>query len=357
MTPSAGLDIYRCPKCRSRLLAKPAAMRCNACGNEYSQIEGYYDFFLPDPVPPKTEYPAALTHLLFSKAKILALPESKASLLLNLAFRRHGFNSKWESDLQSLKETMRKYGASERRRVEFMVDDRSAADFIRQKRSTAWKAKNILKFVSRLPHGGNKVLHVGCGGECNEAIPLEYQKAGFVNFGVDAVRSYVKEFNAYGEAHLANASALPYADGVFDVVNFTDILEHLFDPLRGLREAARVLKKNGHLILETPNRAYLSRRNPVSWLEYFLGTLRPGLLRPRVITARWADEVLFHTEFSRHELALLLGHAGLQPLRFTTEVLKRSQPESPGAKLQRWLVCVSEKIAPTNKWIVIARKP
>ena len=169
-----------------------------------------------------------------------------------------------------------------------MEDDRSAVDFIEQKKNSAAKAKNILRTVMRLPRSGNRVLHVGCGGECNEAIPRAYQAAGFVNYGVDAVRSYVQEFGAVGEAQLANASALPYADETFDVVNFTDILEHLFDPLAGLREASRVLKKNGLLVLETPNRMYLQRKNPCSWLEYFLGRLSPGLLRPRIITARWA---------------------------------------------------------------------
>jgi SAM-dependent methyltransferase len=348
--------IYRCPKCRGRLLAEAAALRCVACGMAYGRLDGYYDFYLPDPVVPESEYPAALEHLLFSEAKILALPEPAANRISDRVFRRQAFNARWTSDLQELKETIRKCGASERNRVEFMVDDRAAPDFIEQKRRTAWKAENIMSHVSRLPRNGGKVLHVGCGGECNEAIPAQYQKAGFVNFGVDAVRSYVKEFAASGEAQLANASALPYDAGVFDVVNFTDILEHLFDPLRGLREAARVLKKNGHLVLETPNRSCLRRRDPLSWLEYFLGRLRPGLLRPRLITARWAGDVLFHTEFSRRELALLLKHAGLTPLKFATEILKKSDAESRGERLRRKLVSALEKIAPSGKWVVIARK-
>jgi ubiquinone/menaquinone biosynthesis C-methylase UbiE len=65
-----------------------------------------------------------------------------------------------------------------------------------------------------------------------------------------------------GQAHLANALALPYADDTFDIINFTDILEHLFDPLRGLREANRVLKKGGYLMIDTPNRAYINIKTP-----------------------------------------------------------------------------------------------
>jgi SAM-dependent methyltransferase len=330
--------IYRCPKCRGELLARPSALLCPTCANEYGQIESYFDFYLNDQVLPETKYPHELEHLFFSADKILALEKPNPNYFLNIIFKRHSFNARWLNDLQYLRNTVKKYGASEKHRVEFMVDDRLSADFISQKKTTAIKAKNILRYVSALPHTGNKVLHVGCGGECNEAIPQEYQKAGFVNYGVDAVRSYVKEFNAFGEAHLANASALPYADGVFDVVNFTDIIEHLFDPLRGLQEAARVLKKNGQLVLETPNRSYLQRRNPFSWLEYFLGLLCPDLLRPRIVTAAWAGEVLFHTEFSKREILLLFSHSGLRPIKFRTEMLVNSQPESPRDKLKRLLL-------------------
>jgi len=350
------LSICRCPKCRGKLLVKPNALQCILCAGEYRQIENYYDFFLDDQSLPPKKYPYELDHLHFSREKILALQSPRPNRFLNFIFKRHGFNTWWTNDLENLKNTIKKYGTSEKSRVEFMVDNRSSVDFINQKKVTEIKAKNILRHVSELPHAGNKVLHIGCGGECNEAIPIEYKKTGFINFGVDAVRAYVKEFSAYGEAHLANASALPYADGIFDIVNFTDILEHLFDPLKGLQEAVRVLKKSGYLVLETPNRSYLQRKNPISWLEYFLGQLYPGLLRPRIITAAWAGEVLFHTEFSKRELLALFSHCGLHPLKFRTEILKKTLPKSPRARLKMAIVFCLEKIAPTNKWLVIARK-
>jgi SAM-dependent methyltransferase len=349
-------NIYRCPKCHGKLFVKPTALLCSACASEYRQSENYYDFYIADHALPKTKYPHELDHLFFSAEKILALQEPKPNRFLNFIFRRHIFNTSWTNDLKNLKNTIKKYGADEKRRVEFMVDNRSSLNFIKQKKTTEIKAKSILQYVSSLPHAGNRVLHIGCGGECNQAIPIEYKKAGFVNFGVDAVRSYVKEFSAYGEAHLANASALPYADGLFDVVNFTDILEHLFDPLKGLQEAARVLKTHGFLVLETPNRVYLNRKNPVSWIEYFMGLLCPSLLRPRVITTAWAGEILFHTEFSKRELLMLFSHSGLRPIKVKTEILKKSQPEGMKNKLKRGIVFCLEKIAPTNKWLAIARK-
>jgi SAM-dependent methyltransferase len=349
-------NVYRCPKCRGELAAKAQVLTCVACASAFRQIEGYYDFFLNDRTLPETEYPPELEPLRFSAERILALPEPGPSRFLSFIFRRRRFNTGWAADLAELKNTVKKYGADEKNRVEFMEDDRSAAGFIEQKKNSAAKAKLILRSVLRLPRGGNRVLHVGCGGECNIAIPRAYQEAGFVNYGVDAVRSYVREFGAVGEAQLANASALPYADETFDIVNYTDILEHLFDPLAGLREASRVLKKNGLLVLGTPNRMYLQRKNPCSWLEYFLGRIRPGLLRPRIITARWQNEVLFHTQFTKGELRTLFKYSGLQPINFETEILAATSQDTLRVQLKRTLVFYLERIAPTNKWLLCARK-
>lgn len=48
--------------------------------------------------------------------------------------------------------------------------------------------------------------------------------------------------------------AFPYEDGHFDVVIFTEVLEHLSrDPLYTMSEINRITKKSGSLILSTPN--------------------------------------------------------------------------------------------------------
>jgi SAM-dependent methyltransferase len=353
--PIKPIDLH-CPKCHGQLLDKKNALVCSVCSNEYNRIEDYYDFFLTDQEIPKTDYPQELSHLLYSPEKILSLTKPKSNLFFDKLFRRYVFLTQWADNLENLKKTIQKYGANEKNRVEFMVDNRLSKDFINQKEITELKAKSIIEYISSLTHTGNKVLHIGCGGECNAAIPIEYQKAGFINFGVDAVRSYVKEFRAFGDAHLANASALPYADEVFDIVNFTDILEHLFDPLKGIQEAARVLKPGGHLVLETPNRAYLSRKNPISWIEYFLGSILPASLRPRIITASWEGEVLFHTEFSKKELFMFFIHSGLIPIKITTETIGKPHSKGLGTALKKSIIHSFEKIAPTNKWISVAQK-
>lgn len=51
---------------------------------------------------------------------------------------------------------------------------------------------------------------------------------------------------------VGSAESLPFPDESFDVALSTQVLEHVPEPERALREAVRVLKKGGRLILTVP---------------------------------------------------------------------------------------------------------
>ncbi|MEZ5385668.1 MAG: class I SAM-dependent methyltransferase [Prosthecobacter sp.] len=57
-----------------------------------------------------------------------------------------------------------------------------------------------------------------------------------------------------------NHEPLPYADATFDVVTATEVIEHLEDFRRVVREIHRVLKPGGVCILSTPNILNLNSR-------------------------------------------------------------------------------------------------
>lgn len=51
---------------------------------------------------------------------------------------------------------------------------------------------------------------------------------------------------------ICSALQVPFADNSFDTVVSTEVLEHVPEPLRALREIQRVLKPGGYLVLSAP---------------------------------------------------------------------------------------------------------
>lgn len=345
-------SLLRCPLCLGAL--EPGAgssLRCVPCGRDYPSLDRYNDLFVDSRPAPR--YPADLAHLHHPRERLLAMappPETAWDRI----FGRQGFNRQWERDLESLKDIVLQAGCCERGRAEFMKDDETSPAFDHQRREVRVKARKIMRRVlGATPPGarGGLVLHVGCGGRCNDGIPIEYARAGYVNHGVDAVRSYVEEFLDQGHAQLANALALPYPDASFDVVNYTDILEHLFDPLGGLVEAARVLKPGGLFMLDTPGYASINRARAASYLEYALGRAFPSTLRRRLITARWDGQTFFHTEFTARELRCLLDLAGLELLSLDNETFDPAELDGPPPRPS-----LLRRLTPAGSWFALARR-
>lgn len=57
---------------------------------------------------------------------------------------------------------------------------------------------------------------------------------------------------------------LPYKNNMFDVILFTEILEHLlFNPVHVFYEIKRILKKGGKIILTTPNRCNILKAKDI----------------------------------------------------------------------------------------------
>ena len=79
------------------------------------------------------------------------------------------------------------------------------------------------------------------------------------------------------EGRIADGGAIPYGDGVFDLVFCDNVLEHLDDPIGIFREVARVLKPGGLFLFKTPNKWHympsISRATPHSF-HRFVNRLR-----------------------------------------------------------------------------------
>lgn len=163
--------------------------------------------------------------------------------------------------------------------------------------------KNLLK--SENP---KNILDVGCGtGETLSFLKTIFPRARLT--GVDASSQAVRYTRNRGhEAKVADALHLPFADNSFDTVLLLDVIEHIRDDAKVIKEARRVLKSGGTIIITVPAlqiiwsahdinqghfRRYtrrrlrsLSRKNKLKlrFLSYFNFFLSPAIIPIRLMS-------------------------------------------------------------------------
>jgi len=128
-------------------------------------------------------------------------------------------------------------------------------------------------------------LDLGCGdGALSAAIrATRLTLADVSRVALERARARLPEADA---AELAPDAPLPFADGSFDLVVCTEVLEHVRDVQLLLSEVRRVLEPSGRLAVTTPAHAPLMRV--------------PDPLSPHL------------RFFTRHSLAVLLSQMGFE---------------------------------------------
>ena len=126
---------------------------------------------------------------------------------------------------------------------------------------TVWKRK--LKKCGGFYKGSNiKILEVGCGpGYFLRCIEKWFPKSEI--YGLDTDKSLLKfasKCTRRAKLITADGQFLPFFDNTFTVVISLQVIEHLEKPELFFLEANRVLKRNGLLIISTPNPEGISAR-------------------------------------------------------------------------------------------------
>jgi len=131
---------------------------------------------------------------------------------------------------------------------------------------TVWLVENILRelYISR----SDKVLDVGCG----DAYVLERvcDKVDVKGYGIDVSAKAIKvakiltgHHGAYLEFCVGDAEDLPFSDSFFDKVICSEIIEHVRNDTKFLKEMHRVLSPGGLAYVTFPNEkaSFLFRRH------------------------------------------------------------------------------------------------
>jgi SAM-dependent methyltransferase len=104
------------------------------------------------------------------------------------------------------------------------------------------------------PLEGKAILDVGCG---IGTYVAKFRRFSEDVHGVDVDDERVaKAQESLPNIQVSAGEHLPYEDGRFDVVFLHEVIEHVDDDRATIREALRVLRSDGRLVIYAPNRLY-----------------------------------------------------------------------------------------------------
>jgi ubiquinone/menaquinone biosynthesis C-methylase UbiE len=188
--------VFRCPRCRGKLLWEKE--KCSECGAPFRVEDGIFDFISSNAMDEQNRAQIELHKVLVSKYKERYEPE------YSKIYSRY-----WNK-----------------------------------------------QFLSHLPENSLSVLDNGCGtGDLiRDIVPY-----GGLLIGSDISKAMIRRArDLIGERAnitwvVSPSESLPFADNVFEVLCFRGALHHMADEISSLKEAYRVLRNGGLLMLSEPN--------------------------------------------------------------------------------------------------------
>jgi SAM-dependent methyltransferase len=119
------------------------------------------------------------------------------------------------------------------------------------------RRQTLLDHLARLAPPDADVLDVGCGlGDVLASMPAAYRLSG-MDYAAHNVRVATRRLAGRGAAIVKGSIyEIPFDANRFDVALCLEVLEHIEDDARGVRDIARVLKPGGFLIAAVPYTYY-----------------------------------------------------------------------------------------------------
>mgnify|MGYP000498294266 CR=1 FL=1 len=238
------LDLLRCPACRGALGAGPQALDCPACSRRFEVVHGIADF--------RPDTPGVPRHGEFCREVMTRWPHAS-------------YRDLWEF-----------YHGGESDALGRLWDRHEAQAPQRGERRWDTIARHAAA-AGRTVGTGGVTLDIGCGvGSALFGLARHSELAVGLDVLLTDLLLAKKRFAEAGIANVAfvcgSALELPLGDSCLDLLNATDVIEHVGEPARLLAEARRVMRPGAVLFFNSPNRFSLLTREPhvklwgVGWL-------------------------------------------------------------------------------------------
>lgn len=148
--------------------------------------------------------------------------------------------------------------------------------------------------IEHTPKGG-QILDVGCGDMLLSTRLPDYGWQG-IDINIDVAKGKAVK-------HDLESPPYPLEANSFDTIVCSEVMEHLFDPVKVTKEIRRLLKPNGTYIVSTPNFHWID-----NYLEFF-ERIRTNL------DQQWTLEHIRHYTIESHDQ--ILKATGFKRVSFT----------------------------------------
>jgi SAM-dependent methyltransferase len=170
------------------------------------------------------------------------------------------------------------------------------------------------------------VLEAGCGeGYGADLLAAAAARVIALDYDAPTIGHVARRYPRVAAAR-ANLIALPVRDDAVDAVVSLQVVEHLWDQARFLRECRRVLAPGGALLLSTPNRLTFSPGRDTPHNPFHTRELSAAELEGLLVEAGFVDVAVFGLHHGPRLLALDAAYGGSLVAAQTAAVLAEAWP-------------------------------
>jgi SAM-dependent methyltransferase len=199
-----------------------------------------------------------------------------------------------------------------------MIDEQTLQRLSRNEADMAFKKRVRTIFEWIAPGDDKVILDCGCGRGFYLNMFRAISRCRLFGLELDS-EIVVKGWRNVGHfpgitVTQASIYEQPYQSGSFDGVILSEVLEHIDDDVRGLKEILRVLKPGGVVAITVPNANY-----PFWWdpINKTLETLFHRPIRKGVLSGIWANHVRLYTAEQLRRAVLEAGFIVEEERAFT----------------------------------------